>query len=464
VFDVSFGGKAEVPSVGILMMQNLGKEDEEFWSSGMTVDLITTVKGAGLIRVASFDDILNLDKKLSIKEKAEKLRVKYILTNTIKKGDDGFHLWSILENIEDGTTIFTNKFISRLDHAPQIVGKLAENILKTLKVSTKQDVMKAPTTNAEAYEFYLKAKYIHEKREDMQDTEISRGLYRKAIELDDNLIEAKTSLGWTYFETGDYDKAMDIYTSALKQAEELGNKSGIGASLKGIGDVHQIKGDYDNALDDYGRQFKILEELADKRGIGASLNNIGGVYFNKGDYEKALNYYERSLTILEEIDDKQGMGYNLNTIGIVYAYKGDHEKAIEYHERSLKIDEELGDKGGMGWSLNNIGDVYKSQGNYEKAMDYYERSLAIQEERGNKSWIGRSLIKIGNVHDIKSDHEKALDYYERSLKILEELGDKYGIGASLKSIGDLYSNKGDSAKALDYYNRSRKIKEELSNP
>ena len=76
------------------MMQNLGKEDEEFWSSGMTVDLITTVKGAGLIRVAPFDDILNLDKKLSIKEKAEKLRVKYILTNSIKKGDDGVHLWA----------------------------------------------------------------------------------------------------------------------------------------------------------------------------------------------------------------------------------------------------------------------------------------------------------------------------------------------------------------------------------
>jgi len=52
VFDVSFGGKMEVPSVGILMMENLGKEDEEFWSSGMTADLITKVKGAGLIRVA----------------------------------------------------------------------------------------------------------------------------------------------------------------------------------------------------------------------------------------------------------------------------------------------------------------------------------------------------------------------------------------------------------------------------
>ena len=30
---ISFGGKAEVPSVGILMMENLGNEDEEFWQT-----------------------------------------------------------------------------------------------------------------------------------------------------------------------------------------------------------------------------------------------------------------------------------------------------------------------------------------------------------------------------------------------------------------------------------------------
>ena len=57
MFGVTFGGNDEVPSIGILMMENLGDEDEEFWSSGMTADLITKVKGAGLIRVAPLDDI-----------------------------------------------------------------------------------------------------------------------------------------------------------------------------------------------------------------------------------------------------------------------------------------------------------------------------------------------------------------------------------------------------------------------
>jgi len=175
VFGVSFGGKTEVPSVGILMMQNLGKEDEEFWSSGMTADLITKVAGAGLIRVAPLDDILKLDKDLSIEEKAKKLRVKYILTHSFLIKDDGFDLWCKLENIETGVALFSNKVSEKMDMTTQIVGKLANEVVTSLKVKTKQDVMKVPTTNPEAYEFYLKAKHKYKKRENTDDTEITQG-------------------------------------------------------------------------------------------------------------------------------------------------------------------------------------------------------------------------------------------------------------------------------------------------
>ena len=293
VFDVSFGGKMEVPSVGILMMENLGKEDEIFWSSGMTADLITKVAGAGLIRVAPLDDILKLDKDLSIEEKAEKLRVKYILTHSFLIKDDGFDLWCKLENIGNGVALFSNKISEPMDMTTQMVGKLANDIITSLKVKTVQDVMKAPTTNPEAYEFYLKAKYKYEKRENKDDTEIARGLLSKAIELDNNLIVAKLLLGGTYLHMGDYDKAMEIYTPTLKQAEELGDKRGMGNSINSIGVVYRNKGDYDKALDYYERSLAAAEGSGSRYGCGGGLNNIEVVYRNKGDYDKALDYYEQ---------------------------------------------------------------------------------------------------------------------------------------------------------------------------
>ena len=243
---------------------------------------------------------------------------------------------------------------------------------------------KAETTNTEAYELYLKAKYTYQKRIDTNDTEEARKLLRHTIELDDNMIDAKVLLGLTYSDMGDNDEAMEIFITALEQAEELGDKNGIGASLNNIGIVHWNKGDYEKALEYYDRALEQAEELGNKNGMGGTLVNIGLVHINKGDYDKALEYYSRSLTIREEIGDKRGMGLVLPNIGNVHYYKGDYNKALEYYSRSLAIQEELGDKRGMGYSLNSIGIVHYNRGEYNRAVESLERSLATQKEIGLK--------------------------------------------------------------------------------
>jgi len=458
IFDVSFGGKTEVPSVGILMMENLGKEDEEFWSSGMTADLITKVAGAGLIRVAPLDDILKLDKDLSIEEKAKKLRVKYILTHSFLIKNDGFDLWCKLENTETGVALFSNKISEPMAMTTQMVGKLANDIVTSLKVETKQDVMKASTNNVEAYEYYLKAKHKYEKRENTDDTELARGLLNKAIELDDNLISAKILIGQTYRQMGDSDKAMDIYTQSLQQAKELDDKRGMVASLSGIGTC--FRNNIDSSLHYSERALIIAKEIGDKGGIGALLNNIGNVYLNQFDYEKALDYLGRSLTIAEELGDKIGMGYPLINLGGMYIYKGDYETALDYLSRSLKIAEEIGDKYGMQHSINMIGRVYAEVGDFEMALGYIARSLSIAEEIGDKYGMGGSLSNIGVVHRIKGDYDNALDHWKKSLLIHNEIDDKPMIGFDLNNIGIAHYYKGNYEKAEAYLEKSLSIQKE----
>ena len=370
----------EVPSIGILMMENLGIEDDNFWSRGITEDLIIKVAGAGLIRVAPMKEILEIDVQKSFEEIAKKLRVKYLLTSSMHKKEEGFDLRCQLIEAESGVSTYAKKWSESIDNSPTIVGNLANDILKTLKVSSKQDITEATTTNTEAYEFYLKAKYKNEKHENMEDTEIARGLLRKAIELDDNLLAAKNYLGYIYYQTGDYDKGMEIYTSALKQAEELGDKYGIGNSLNGIGIIHKNRGDYDKALDYYERSFAIKEEIGDKRGMGSSLNNIGSVYYYKGDYDKAIDYYGRSLKIYEELDNKLGMGTSLLRIGWIYYLMGELTKAIEYYDKELSVRKELKDENRIANIYNNYGLVYLQQNDFNKALENLEKSATMQVE------------------------------------------------------------------------------------
>jgi tetratricopeptide (TPR) repeat protein/class 3 adenylate cyclase len=451
----------EVPSIAIIPFENKGAEEDVFYAYGISADLISDCSGAGLIRVVGLKDIEKLDyANLKYEELSKKLLVRYIAQGTLWKMGEMFQLSVELYDTKDKKVVWSDRWQENWDNLPTIKGSLSDGLLKSLNTKPKVE-KKRQAANTEAYEYYLKGKYKFEKREDLGDTEIARGLLRKAIESDDNLIKAKILLGTTYLQMGDYDKAMMIYTSTLKQAERLCNKHGMGSSLNSIGNVHYEKGDYDKALEYYEKPLKLAEEIGDKSGIAHNLHNIGVVYLRKGDIDTALDYYGRALAIDEELGDKSGMGYSLMNIGIVHHDKGDYDKALDYYGRALAIKEKLGSKRGIGNSLNIIGDVHANKGDYDKALDYYGRSLTIKEKLGSKRGMRDSLNNIGIVHYEKGDYDTALDYYGRALAINEELGDKRGIGYSLLGIGLVHNDKCDYDKAEKYLEKSLAIQKEI---
>ena len=410
----------EVPSIAIIPFKNKGADEDVFYAYGISVDLISDVSSAGLIRVASKKQIEDAG-DLPLDELAKKLDVRYMANGELWRMGDMFQLSVELYDTKDKKVVWSDRWQQKWDNLPNIKTSLSDGLLKALDAKPKVE-QKVETTNTEAYEFYLKAKHKYEKRGTTDDTEITRGLLNKAIELDDNLILAKTLLGTTYRDMGDYDEAMEIYTSVLKQAEELRDEYGMGIILIDIGLVHYSKGEYDKPLEYFSRSLAIQEKLGDKYRMGSTLNNIGLVHANRGDYDRALDYYVRSLAIQEELGDKTGMGNSLGNIGIVHMNKGDYDRALDYYGRTNAIKEELGDKPGMGTSWANIGLVHNTRGDYDKALDYYARSLTIQEELGDKRVMGIILSNIGIAHANRGDSGKALEHLEKSLTIQKEIG------------------------------------------
>ncbi len=491
----------EVPSIAIIPFDNKGADEDVFYAYGISADLISDCSGAGLIRVASKTDIEKLDyQNLDNSELSQKLDVRYMANGELWRMGDMFQLSVELYDTKDKKVVWSDRWQEKWDNLPTIKGSLSDGLLKALDTKPKIE-QKIETTNPEAYEFYLKAKHKYEKRENTDDTDIARGLLNKAIDIDDNLISAKNLLGTTYRDIGGYDKAMEIYTSALKQAEELGDKHSIGTSLKNIGGIYWykakynesfkfysrslniatelgnknimaesiysmgviywIKGEFNRALEYFNNSLKISEEIGDKSGIGKSLNRIGVIYGDKGDFNKALYYFNQSLQIQNEIGNKRRKANCLSNIGIAYSKKGDPDTALGFYERSLKIKEQIGDKFGMGFNMYNIGTVFTEKGNYPKAIDLFEKSLNIRKELDDKRGIGMSLTNIGIVYSCKGELNTALEYFNKSLDIREELGDKRGIAYSLSNIGIIYYNKREYNKSLDFLQKSLSIQKEI---
>ncbi|MCS5550157.1 MAG: tetratricopeptide repeat protein, partial [Gammaproteobacteria bacterium] len=460
---IGYADKDETPSIAILPFENKGAEADEFYAYGISSDLIADVTSAGLIRVAGLKDVEKLDyANMSYDELSNKLYVRYVAQGTLWKMDSVFQLSMEIFDTKLSKVIYTKRWQTNWTDLATIKDDLSDNILETLEIKILQDPEKQIVdSNPKAYAYYLEAKHKYEKRENKDDVEIARGLLNKAIEFDDNLIKAKILLGVTYVSMGEYDMAMDIYTSALKQAELNGDKRVIGSSLNNIGNIYYRKGEYDQALDHHNRSLKISEEVGNKSGIGNSLNNIGIIYGMRGEYDQTLDYFSRFLKISEELGDKDKIGISLNNIGALYMRKGEYDQALDHYNRALKIREEMGHKSRIGKILNNIGAIHVGKGEYDQALEYYSRALKISEELGDKSEIGQSLNNIGASYWRKGEYDQALDYFSRSLEIREELGDKNGIGECINNIGAIHWGKGEYDQALEYYSRALKIMEEM---
>jgi len=416
----------EVPSVAVLPLKNKGKQEDAFYAYGITADLISDLSRAGKIRVVSMDDIATADViALSSKEAAKILHVRYIVNGMLWKHEDMFQLSIEMDDTKTSSVVWSDRWQERWEELSTIKAKLAESLLKALNLDAavwKNTIQ----TNTEAYEYYLKGKYKHEMRQNIEDIKIAQGLYGKAIELDDRLIEAKIGLGWSHFKMGDYVKAEGIYQKVLIEANELGDKQGVADSLRSISGIYWKQGEPEKAMDYILRARKIYKVLGDKSGLGATLHNMGNNHSREGELGKALDCYTRSLEIKQELDDKRGVAISLDSIGNIYHQINDLKKAMDYHVRAIQIQKDIGNKAGVGYSLSCIAFIYDEQGKYDTALDYFNRSLEIKEELGDKLWIAHLLIRTGRIYYQKRDYLQAIRDFEKAITIQKELSLKGG--------------------------------------
>ena len=151
VFGISFGGDDEVPSIAIIPFDNKGAEEENFYAYSISSELISDVASAGLIRVAGLKDIESLEyQTMKYDDLSEKLLVRYIAHGSIWKIDSVFQLSMELYDTKTSKVLWSESWQRAWNELTSIKGNLADNILKTLKVSTKRDISIVPTSNTEA--------------------------------------------------------------------------------------------------------------------------------------------------------------------------------------------------------------------------------------------------------------------------------------------------------------------------
>jgi CHAT domain-containing protein len=328
---------------------------------------------------------------------------------------------------------------------------LALSLSLVSPVLAQSQSVPSPSISSEVND--LAATLVGAASEQEQDMLLARNKSR----MNDSLLAALKKLVDSFSLKGDFAQAQKIAQLAVRVAEKIGDRAGLGSALCDLGSIYTRQNRATEAMDYLQKSLAIFEEVGDKKQKARALQAIGVAYGSQRRFEQSLEYHDKSLALGKEVGDRNLMASALNGLGLAHSSLGRYELGLELYQKSRALSEELNDKATLELTLNNIATHYISQGRYAEALDYLQRSLKIKEEMGSlgdKRSLAYRLQNIGLIYRHQGNLDQALAYARRSLKILEELDDKFGIANLQNNIGVIYKSHGLYEQALEWFQKS----------
>jgi len=150
------------PSIAVLPFVNMsGDPDQEYFSDGITEDLITDLsKISGLFVIARNSTFTYKGKPVKIRQVAEELGVRYVLEGSVRRADDRVRINTQLIDATTGGHLWAGRYDGKMVDVFDLQDKITQKIVTALAVKLtpgeQQYVVRKETENTVAYDTLLK--------------------------------------------------------------------------------------------------------------------------------------------------------------------------------------------------------------------------------------------------------------------------------------------------------------------
>ena len=164
-------GSSSAKSIAVLPFTNMSADPEgDFFADGIADEIITALSKVKALRVVSRTSSFTFKgKNDDIREIGRKLQVSTILEGSIRKAGKRLRLNAQLVSTTDSSQLWAERYDRELEDVFAIQDEIAASIVAALRVVLTEDEKKAienvPTTNIDAYEYYLRGRqFFHQHR------------------------------------------------------------------------------------------------------------------------------------------------------------------------------------------------------------------------------------------------------------------------------------------------------------
>jgi TolB-like protein/Flp pilus assembly protein TadD len=359
-------------AIALLPFENISPDKQsDYFCDGLTEELILHLSRLKNIRVVSRTTIMQYKgTKKDIKTIGRELDTRYILEGSVRKFHDDLRITAQLVDVDSDAQLWAARYKGKLadvfNMQEQVSGQIVDALMLRLSPTEKLDFARRFTENAEAFDYYLRAKNAL-YRMTKQDVKSSIELFGRALELDDRYAVAYAGLGEAYASLYLYFERKEMY---LDKALEAGVKA-----LQ-----------YDATLSD-------------------AYAAIGIAYFDKKMFKEALASVQKAI----ELDPNNFVGYWI--LGRIYHTSDRDREAIEPYKKVVELNPDFY---AVHMDLRTVYERLGEQENYAQAnraeLEVYPRYLArYPEDPRAHIFYAVALARAGRSEEAKTEAAKAIE-------------------------------------------------------
>ncbi len=408
--------------IAVLPFDNLSRDpDEEFFSDGLTEDMITqvgTLNHAGLRVVARSSVAKYKASTPPASQIGKELNADYLVQGSVRRSLNRVRITVQLIQARDQTDLWTESYDRELKDVLAVQDSVVRSIASQIHLALTEQQEKRLATpqqvSPEAYEAYLKGRYYWNKRtgESMQKAE---QYFQQAIDHDSTyaaaysgLADCNSGLTWHGFKSP--AEALPKAYAAARRALDINPQSAEAHASLALAMTHRW--DWTGAEAEFQRALQLDPQYA-------NAHHWYGDYLSiRGRHDEALAEARRAL----ELDPLNLM---ISTwLGFRYYLAGDYSRAIEQNRSSVELDPNFAAAHLL------LGEDYLGAGLHTEAINEMKMAAGVSGSPLYTAQIAVALAVAGRSNDaLRIAHELQMTTTQRYVS-------PYGLAQIYAALGD----------------------------
>jgi adenylate cyclase len=283
--------------VGVLPFANLSDSADEYFSDGLTEDLIHALSLQSFYRVLSRSSTFAFKgKNLSTRLIAREIDASYLIQGSVRRAGTKIRVTAELIAPENGEQLWTGRYDRDIGDLFAVQDELTTNLSAALAPEIYRAEASTPTrasfTDLTAWDRFLKG-LSHYYQPTKTDYEASIAFFREAISLDPGLAIARAYLATIMVQGvqfGWIGSTHELWSEAISLAESsvrLDPRSAYAFQI--LSYVHSMEGNFDIAMDAAKKAVDLNPYDMGARGV------LGICHFMIGEHRQAIELFSMAV-------------------------------------------------------------------------------------------------------------------------------------------------------------------------